>query len=94
VKAAKTALDGVREEARVGQRTTLDVLNAEQEYLDARVTLITAQRDRVVASYAVLQSIGKLTAKNLGLKVVPYEAQVHYHQVRNKWIGLQTPDGR
>ena len=94
VKAAKTALDGVREEARVGQRTTLDVLNAEQEYLDARVTLITAQRDRVVASYAVLQAIGQLTAKNLGLKVVPYEAQVHYRQVRNKWIGLQTPDGR
>ena len=58
VEAAETALNGVREEARVGQRTTLDVLNAQQELLNARVNLITAQRDRVVASYAVVQAIG------------------------------------
>ena len=53
VQAAEIALNGVREEARVGQRTTLDVLNAQQELLNARVNLITAQRDRVVASYAL-----------------------------------------
>ena len=56
----KSALNGVREEARVGQRTTLDVLNAQQELLNARVNLITAQRDRVVASYAVVQCDGRL----------------------------------
>ena len=63
VQAAETALDGVREEARVGQRTTLDVLNAQQELLNARVNLITAQRDRVVASYAVVQATGRLSSR-------------------------------
>ncbi len=58
VQAAEVALTGVREEARVGQRTTLDVLNAQQELLNARVNLITAQRDRVVFSYAVVQAMG------------------------------------
>ena len=62
IQAAETALAGVREEARVGQRTTLDVLNAQQELLNARVNLITAQRERVVASYAVVQAMGRLTS--------------------------------
>ncbi len=53
VNASEIALNGVREEARVGQRTTLDVLNAQQELVNARVALVTAQRDRVVASYAL-----------------------------------------
>ena len=53
VQAAEIALNGVREEARVGQRTTLDVLNAQQELVNARVALVTAQRDRVVASYTL-----------------------------------------
>ena len=69
VEAAETALNGVREEARVGQRTTLDVLNAQQELLNARVNLITAQRDRVVASYAVVQAVGRLNSRALGLTV-------------------------
>jgi outer membrane protein len=94
VKAAETALAGVREEAKVGQRTTLDVLNAQQELLDARVNLITAQRDRVVASYQVLQTIGRLNAASLGLKVAVYDPVLHYKQVKDKWWGLRTPDGR
>ena len=61
VNASEIALNGVREEARVGQRTTLDVLNAQQTLLNARVALVGAQRDRVVASYAVLASIGRLS---------------------------------
>ncbi|HWQ13105.1 MAG TPA: TolC family outer membrane protein, partial [Roseiflexaceae bacterium] len=61
VAAAETALNGVREEARVGQRTTLDVLNAQQELVSARVALVTAQRDRVVASYALLAAVGRLS---------------------------------
>jgi outer membrane protein len=94
VQAAEVALNGVREEAKVGQRTTLDVLNSQQELLDARVNLITAQRDRVVASYTLLNTIGRLSAKTLGLKVTHYDSRVHYDQVRDKWGGLRTPDGR
>jgi outer membrane protein len=94
VDAAETALNGVREEARVGQRTTLDVLNAQQELLNARVNLITAQRDRVVASYAVVQSMGRLNSRALGLAVNHYSPKIHYDQVKDLWGGLTTPDGR
>ncbi len=94
VEAAETALTGVREEARVGQRTTLDVLNSQQELLTARVNLITAQRDRVVASYAVVQAMGRLTARVLALKVDPYSAKQHFDQVKDLWYGVRTPDGR
>jgi outer membrane protein len=94
VDAAEVALSGVREEAKVGQRTTLDVLNQQQTLLNARVSLITAQRDRVVAAYSLLSSVGRLDARTLGLKVATYDPAVHYDQVRNKWIGTNTPDGR
>jgi outer membrane protein len=94
VAAATTALNGVREEAKVGQRTTLDVLNAQQELLAARSSLVSAQRDRVVASYNVLSSVGRLNARTLGLKVATYDPSLHYQQVRDKWLGTQTPDGR
>jgi outer membrane protein len=94
VDAAETALNGVREEARVGQRTTLDVLNAQQELLSARVNLITAQRDRVVASYLVVQAMGRLNSRALGLTVNHYSPKIHYDQVKDLWGGLTTPDGR
>ena len=94
VKAAEIALEGVREEARVGQRTTLDVLNAQQTLLNARVSLVSAQRDRVVASYATLAAVGKLSVDGLGLDVVRYDPTVHFNQVKDKWFGLRTPDGR
>jgi outer membrane protein len=94
VTAAEIALNGVREEARVGQRTTLDVLNAQQELVNARVALVTAQRDRVVASYALLSATGRLSVKVLGVRVTPYDPRVHYYQVRDAWSGLRTPDGK
>jgi len=94
VKSAEIALDGVREEAKVGQRTTLDVLIAQQTLLSARVNLVSAQRDRVVASYTVMAAVGQLSAANLSLDVVQYNPTIHYTQVRDKWIGLRTPDGR
>ncbi len=94
VRAAEIALNGVREEAKVGQRTTLDVLNAQQVLLNARVNLVTAQRDRVVGSYNVLASSGLLSAATLNLRAENYDPKVHYDQVKDKWIGLQTPDGR
>jgi outer membrane protein len=94
VNAAEIALNGVREEARVGQRTTLDVLNAQQELVNARVALVTAQRDRVVASYALLASVGRLSPQALGMPVSIYDPAVHYHQVRDSWTGVRTPDGK
>jgi outer membrane protein len=94
VKAAETALAGVREEAKVGQRTTLDVLNAQQSLLNARVNLLTSQRDRVVASYAALGSIGRLSAQELDLAVALYDPSVHLDQVQEKWFGVDTPDGQ
>jgi outer membrane protein len=94
VQASEIALNGVREEARVGQRTTLDVLNAQQELVNARVSLVTAQRDRVVASYTLLAAVGRLSPQVLGLRIPTYDAQVHYQQVRDSWVGLRTPDGR
>ena len=94
VLAAETALNGVREEARVGQRTTLDVLNAQQELVNARVALVSAQRDRVVASFALLAATGRLSVAVLGLNVRLYDPMTHYQQVRDTWIGVRTPDGR
>ncbi len=94
VNAAEIALNGVREEARVGQRTTLDVLNAQQELVNARVALVTAQHDRVVASYTLLAAVGGLAMQKLGLNVLIYDPQVHYQQVRDAWIGVRNPDGR
>jgi outer membrane protein len=87
VEASTIALNGVREEARVGQRTTYDVLVQDQELLSARVNLVAAQRDRVVASYNVLSSMGRLSAEKLGLKVPAYDASAHYRAVRNRFIG-------
>jgi outer membrane protein len=94
VTSAEIALDGVREEARVGQRTTLDVLNAQQALVSARTALVTAQHDRIVASYAVLASVGSLAPQVLGLRIETYDPMVHYQQVRDNWIGVRTPDGR
>jgi outer membrane protein len=94
VNAAEIALDGVREEARVGERTTLDVLNAQQELVNARVALVTAQHDRVVASYTLLAAVGELSVQHLGLNTPIYDPQVHYQQVRDAWFGVRTPDGR
>jgi outer membrane protein len=94
VNAAEIALNGVREEARVGQRTTLDVLNAQQELVNARVALVTAQHDRVVASYTLLAAVGGLSMQKLGLNVTVYDPQVHYQQVRDAWVGVRAPDGR
>ena len=94
VAASEIALNGVREEARVGQRTTLDVLNAQQALVNARVALVTAQRDRVVASYSVLAAVGSLSPQILGLRIEVYDAMVHYQQVRDGWGGVRIPDGR
>jgi outer membrane protein len=94
VTASEIALDGVRDEARAGQRTTVDVLNAQQALVNARVALVTAQHDRVVASYSVLNAVGRLSPQVLQLATPAYDPSVHYRQVRGKWSGVRTPDGR
>lgn len=94
VTASEVALNGVREEAKAGQRTTLDVLNAQQTLVNARNSLVTAQHDRVVASYAVLNAIGRLSPQVLKLPTSVYDPSVHYQQVRDSWAGVRTPDGR
>jgi outer membrane protein len=93
INATQIALAGVREEARVGQRTTLDVLNAEQAALNARVTLVRAERDRVVAAYSLIGAMGRLNVASLGVPAPRYDAEQHYRQVRDRWHGLRTPGG-
>jgi outer membrane protein len=91
LEANRIALEGVREEEKVGQRTTLDVLNAELEYLGSQIQLVTAKRDRVVAEYAIYASIGRMDAQTLGLSVPYYDPIEHYEIIKNKWFGLRPP---
>jgi len=94
VEASEIALNGVRQEATVGQRTTLDVLNQQQALVNARLALVTAQHDRVVASYSVLSTMGRLSPQVLRLPTPVHDPSVHYHQVRDSWAGVRIPDGR
>ncbi|MGM4987072.1 TolC family outer membrane protein [Tardiphaga sp. 841_E9_N1_2] len=94
VRAAGVALQGVQREAQGGQRTTVDVLNSQQDLVQAKARLIGAQRDRVIASYSLLSAIGRLDVKTLGLNTPDYLPEVHYHQVRDAWHGLRTPSGQ
>jgi outer membrane protein len=94
VRAATVALQGVSREAQGGQRTTVDVLNSQQDLILAKARLIGAQRERVIASYTLLSAIGKLDVKTLALNTPDYLPEVHYHQVRDAWHGLRTPSGQ
>ncbi len=87
IRAAEIALDGVQREAVVGSRTTLDVLNAEQELLNARVSLVQALSNVVTASYNLAGSVGRLTARDLALPVALYDMEAYYRTVRSKWFG-------
>jgi outer membrane protein len=96
VDAARVALEGTREEERVGQRTLLDVLNAEQELLDAQVQQVTTKRDLIIASFGMLAAIGRLNADELRLSDSTYDPDVHYEEVQRKWWGVSIThaDGR
>ncbi len=96
VAANQTALSGVREEEKVGQRTLLDVLNAEQELVNSQVQLVSTKRNQVVAAYALLSALGRLDSATLGLTSEVYDPEVHYNEVRRKWWGLSIThsDGR
>jgi len=88
VRAAEIALDGVQQEELVGQRTLLDVLDAEQEVLDAKVSLERAQRDETVARFELVAAIGALTAQDLGLDVPLYDPSRHYNDVKDVFWGV------
>ncbi len=94
VRAADTALQGVRREAAGGQRTTIDVLNAQQDLTNARSRQILAQRDRVIASFTLLSAVGRLDVHTLNLNTPDYLPDIHYHQVRDAWHGVRTPSGQ
>ncbi|MCZ8315796.1 TolC family outer membrane protein [Phreatobacter sp.] len=94
VRSQEIAVNGIREEYKVGQRTIIDVLNAQQTLTEARVALVRAQRDRVVLSYSVLSAMGRLNAPRLALRTEIFDPTQHYNQVRDQWIGVRTPDGR
>lgn len=94
IQAATQALNGVVEERKVGQRTTLDVLDAQQSVLIARENLASSQRNAVVASYSLLAAMGALTVESQNLQVAEYRPEEHYEAVKDKWFGLRTVDGR
>lgn len=83
IRAAVVAFEGVREEAAVGARTTLDVLNAEQELLDAKADRVTSLTDEVIAGYRVLMSMGQLTADSLNLPVQKFDPAEYYNLVKS-----------
>jgi TolC family type I secretion outer membrane protein len=91
VRANTIALEGVRQEYSVGVRTTLDVLDAEQELFDSQVSLVGAQRDEIVAGFQLLTAVGRMTAYELGLPVDLYDMQADYEAVDDAWFGLSAP---
>lgn len=93
VRAAQVAYEGFREEARLGARTTLDVLNAEQELLDARANRITAEIDQYVAIYTLLSAMGLLTVDHLDLGVVTYDPADYYNAVKDAPLREVSPQG-
>ncbi len=96
VEANTTALAGVREEERVGQRTLIEVLNAQQELLNSQVDLVTTRRNVIVAAYALQAALGRLDALSLGVSSLVYDVEAHYEDVRRKWFGISIThnDGR
>ncbi len=93
IEANVVALEGVQREAAVGSRTVLDILDAEQELLNARVSHVRSQRDQFVAIYELLSALGRLTAKDMGLTVDLYDPREHYDEVRDKWFGGKSTGG-
>ncbi len=97
IEAAERVLFGVTEENKVGQRTNLDVLNAQRDFNDARIAAVQAQREYNVAGFSLLAALGRLDVTHLELPVERYAPARHYKQVKDKWIGLRTvdkPEGR
>lgn len=87
VGSAMLALEGVRREALMGSRTTQDILDAERELMNARIALAVAQRDHLVRAYELLAAIGRLSARDLSLRIAHYDPSAHTREVDGKWFG-------
>ena len=83
VRSARIAFEGVQEEATLGARTTLDVLDLEQDLRDAQLQLASSQRDEYVAAYQLLSTMGLLTVKHLNLGIPTYDPEVYHNKVQN-----------
>jgi outer membrane protein len=94
IAAAELVLEDIRYQHKLGQRTIVDVLVAQETLLRARIKLVSVQRDEVVASYDLLSKVGRLSLTDLRLTAPQYDPRVHFDQVKDKWFGLRTPDGR
>ncbi len=94
IAAAEVVLEDIRYQHKLGQRTIVEVLVAEEALLRARIKLVSAERDEVVSSYDLLSRVGRLSLSGLGLAARQYDPKVHFDQVKDKWFGLRTPDGR
>lgn len=92
VSANRTALAGVREEERVGQRTLLDVLDAELELLNSEVQLYTTRRNLVVTNYSLVSAIGRLDVASLGVASLVYDPEIHHEDTRRQWIGTRITE--
>ncbi|MGL6211708.1 MAG: TolC family outer membrane protein [Paracoccaceae bacterium] len=92
IRAAQVAFDGVREEAALGARTTLDVLDAEQDLLDARASRLLAEANLYIGVYQLLSSMGLLTAEHLNLGIPTYDVGAYYKAVRN--APAHSPQGK
>ena len=93
VSANALSLEGVRAENSVGTRSILDILNAEQEYLNTQVQLVSAQRNSYVAAFSVLAAMGKAEARDLGLEGgALYDPEVNYRRVKGElWDWADDP---
>jgi outer membrane protein len=89
-RSAESALAGVRQEAKIGLRSTWDILNAQLTLMNARVLLVDAQRNRILSGFNLLASMGQLSAEKLALNVPIYDATTHYEQIKNQWFGLEA----
>ena len=90
IRAAKLALEGVEVEMNFGSSTVLDLLDAEQEYLDAQVSYVSAETDRVIAAYALLEAVGSLTAEGLSLDVIMYDSRGNFQKVKKSGFTEKT----
>jgi TolC family type I secretion outer membrane protein len=88
IEANTVALEGVRQEANVGSRTVLDILNAEQTLLNSQVSLVQSERDNLLAAYTLLSAVGRLTARSLSLPVQIYDYESYFNNTKDRWIGL------
>ena len=89
IEAAEIALEGVREESRVGSRTVLDVLDAEEELLNAQVSNVSARSSHIISQFSLLRAVGLLNANYLDLPTQKYDFQAMYDDIEGRWLFME-----